>query len=648
MFIGLRILLLTITMFLVGCGGEESTTNVYIELSESRIETKLFSSPYTAKEVLHIVKLEIKFEGDGVIIGFAPEVSEPDWLQVSQADASQNSPFELTLTFLPEGFSPGNYSTELRFLTGRLDGSDQKYVDLPISLSIAAPPTISPASIQLESSGGATFATASNELSFNGYQNLTQFDVIQPDIANWVEGQATLETSTLTVQTTANLPTGGYRTDIKIAYTIDGYSGYHIMPVTYQHLGDQARVETVAPATLISNTSDQELAIYGSGFTQSDISTVWVGSTEITDFSISNDFLINVVIPPLDIIGEAQIQLGTPLGNIPAGSINLKTSAPLPGAVFDFGERIEHLIYSDTLNAVFVKTESALQRIEIVNGNWVIESTLAGDFKQFDLTPDHSELVFYTGDKLMYIRSDNFSHVAEFTLPYYSDSEESDMQLEKAANIQVSHVLIDGSVVLMVEHQRDSNIVAVKDIRNSGLLVFNPNSKTSTYLITDNSFALLHMTSTAKDKLLIVTDKCTQCLESFTGTFDPTLSTFSNAHLDWPPIINSLEFSGNGNLIFHSENYYDYNFNPILDLVIPSAAYNIQGISYNGMFLYSTLSGAIREYDIINKSERVISYPESDFDSQFPEVQLSQDHQTLFVTEYYSYDENRLMIFPAN
>ncbi len=80
------------------------------------------------------VIVKAQFKGDGVIVGYPPNVPEASWLSVSTVSSTSNSAtFELTAF---PGYSVKNYSTTLRFVTGKENGTNLKYVELPISLNV--------------------------------------------------------------------------------------------------------------------------------------------------------------------------------------------------------------------------------------------------------------------------------------------------------------------------------------------------------------------------------------------------------------------------------------------------------------------------------------------------------------------------------
>jgi hypothetical protein len=75
------------------------------------------------------------FKGDGVIVGTLPGNDLPTWLRVvTGTSAGQQASFEIAPYI--DGLAAGDYTTTLRFITGKADGSAFVYKDLPISLHL--------------------------------------------------------------------------------------------------------------------------------------------------------------------------------------------------------------------------------------------------------------------------------------------------------------------------------------------------------------------------------------------------------------------------------------------------------------------------------------------------------------------------------
>jgi len=130
--------LISIFLILTGCGGGggggSSGGSGGGSYSISIDKTSVIFSATTDGESSGSVLVKAQFKGDGVIVGYPPNVIEASWLSVSTVSSTANSAtFELTVF---PGYSANNYSTTLRFITGKEDGTNLKYVELPVSLSV--------------------------------------------------------------------------------------------------------------------------------------------------------------------------------------------------------------------------------------------------------------------------------------------------------------------------------------------------------------------------------------------------------------------------------------------------------------------------------------------------------------------------------
>ncbi len=100
-------------------------------------------------------ELKVSFTGEGVLAGYAPGVFEPGWLRITAQEpmtATQEATFAIAIN---PGNRPGTYSTNLRFVTGKADGSSLAYKDLPISFTVTGPAAIQPRRIYASRNGVA-------------------------------------------------------------------------------------------------------------------------------------------------------------------------------------------------------------------------------------------------------------------------------------------------------------------------------------------------------------------------------------------------------------------------------------------------------------------------------------------------------------
>lgn len=134
--------LLSILLLLTGCGGggggnsggnggESSGSGAYsISLDKTSVNFSGTTDGIYSSNVL----VKVQFKGDGVIVGYPPNIPEASWLSVTtDSSSATTATFNLMASW---GTSPGNYSTTLRFVTGKADGSNLKHVDLPVKLAV--------------------------------------------------------------------------------------------------------------------------------------------------------------------------------------------------------------------------------------------------------------------------------------------------------------------------------------------------------------------------------------------------------------------------------------------------------------------------------------------------------------------------------
>ncbi len=81
----------------------------------------------------------VSYVGDGVLVGSLPGQQIPPWLSVTARNqvTTQQSVFNVSVSTF--GMAVGTYSTTIRFVTGRADGSATRTADLSITIIVAEP-----------------------------------------------------------------------------------------------------------------------------------------------------------------------------------------------------------------------------------------------------------------------------------------------------------------------------------------------------------------------------------------------------------------------------------------------------------------------------------------------------------------------------
>lgn len=132
-------------LILGGCGGGDSgSENTSISISLNKADFQEIKDVAPGKPVV----VDVNFVGDGVVVGYPPSMSDPGWLGVTVLSSSPTTA-KVELRFLRQS-QVGNFSTTLRFMTGRQDGSNVKYVDLPVTAEVMAPFTASAPTLAFE------------------------------------------------------------------------------------------------------------------------------------------------------------------------------------------------------------------------------------------------------------------------------------------------------------------------------------------------------------------------------------------------------------------------------------------------------------------------------------------------------------------
>jgi hypothetical protein len=103
------------------------------------------------------------YTGDGLVVGTPPGTTLPSWLSVAQSGASGKT-VTLSVSVGTTRATPGPRSVTLRFVTGRSDGTDLTWVDVPVTYTIVDDLVLSPAQLALTANDG-TVATRQVQVS---------------------------------------------------------------------------------------------------------------------------------------------------------------------------------------------------------------------------------------------------------------------------------------------------------------------------------------------------------------------------------------------------------------------------------------------------------------------------------------------------
>ncbi len=126
-----KLIVMMAVMVLTACGGgggDDDKYSIAISISQaSFLETQnvMPTKP---------IDVDVTFNGDGLVVGYPPNVQPANWLDI-QVISNTNTTAKVRLSFIGY-FQPGKFSTTVRFVTGKQDGSALTYVDLPVSAEV--------------------------------------------------------------------------------------------------------------------------------------------------------------------------------------------------------------------------------------------------------------------------------------------------------------------------------------------------------------------------------------------------------------------------------------------------------------------------------------------------------------------------------
>jgi hypothetical protein len=210
-------LLATLGLFACGGGGGGSSTSI-----DALPSAVAFQAEQGQIEVAS-ARVTVNFRGDGLLAGYPPEITEPDWLAVSEVSSTASSAqFDLTAFGTAD---VGQRSTTLRFLTARVtsDGNVVKIktVDVPVTF------TVTESTLSVEAAPAAlafaTYATGplpdaqTVDVAFEGAT------VTVESAPNWLAvtppGAQTGSPETYTVQPNTSTDAGSYSGQIVLLVT---------------------------------------------------------------------------------------------------------------------------------------------------------------------------------------------------------------------------------------------------------------------------------------------------------------------------------------------------------------------------------------------------------------------------------------------
>ncbi len=143
-----------------GGGGGAASTSITLDAPAVALELQPggeFQGVYTT--------VNVSFRGDGVVVGTPPgDPALPQWLHVTAgAQDGDTIPFTIGYEQVGPAVSIGRYAVTLRFVTGKADGSELVYRDLPVVLTVL--PEVTPGIVAAHAAVDGT--PVSQDIRFN-------------------------------------------------------------------------------------------------------------------------------------------------------------------------------------------------------------------------------------------------------------------------------------------------------------------------------------------------------------------------------------------------------------------------------------------------------------------------------------------------
>ncbi len=127
-----QILFISFILIIQACGGGDNTPKYTVSADTSSINL----SNEIFKESNESIKIEVNFNGKGLLVGFAPESQPANWLNYRITNLNENSATIYVDVINAQFLAPNNYQTTLRFSTGDPATTNLVHYDIDISLLI--------------------------------------------------------------------------------------------------------------------------------------------------------------------------------------------------------------------------------------------------------------------------------------------------------------------------------------------------------------------------------------------------------------------------------------------------------------------------------------------------------------------------------
>lgn len=362
-----------------GGGGSESSTSISLNK-----RTLTFRASEGAEPAAQTIVA--RFRGDGIVVGYPVGVAEVSWLYI---EISGNTDTTADVLIHAYGITEaGTYTTTLRFVTGKEDGSEIQYVDLPVTYTVSegAEATVVSELIfnAVGTAPGAVLPSEGFEISLSGPN--AQWSLSSD--AEWLHIDQTSATGDATVTVTAS-PIGGLNgtvTGMVTAY--DTTSN-----VTYQFTATMNGAQVQA----VVDTDLQLVSILPDSPT-TPISLTLQISDELNGTSVADAYDWQLSIPD----GTEWITLSAQTGSTLAGQAQAEATLD-PSALIAMGAGAYQSRIDVTLTNAYdtvVTTEIPVRVFVGSTGTEVLDSIANQlEFNITDLAADEQNQKLYVTDK---------------------------------------------------------------------------------------------------------------------------------------------------------------------------------------------------------------------------------------------------------
>lgn len=249
-----RLLIAALVLLLTACGGGggggDSSSPYSISLNKSSLSYSMtFTKDQPADQTV-----TANFVGEGVIVGFPPGAPEAGWLNISlQSSTSTSARF--TLSINSYNWTPGVYTTTVRFVTGAEGDGRVAQRDLPVTFTVQGPSATQPKVLFAPNNGVAlTSLPGLSKLSevVQLSTNESSVGTLTPSSnAAWLSAGATGAAVTLTADPTS-LGNGMHYANVTVSSSVSGMSTETIRVGLF--VGDSAPSDGTAVPTTTTTT----------------------------------------------------------------------------------------------------------------------------------------------------------------------------------------------------------------------------------------------------------------------------------------------------------------------------------------------------------------------------------------------------------